>query len=62
MSNTFLYCLDPFSVNCTWTGDDSELVSTDDDPDSFTHCPNCDGDEFDEEDEEDYDEDDDEDL
>ena len=57
MHDTFLYCV---SGRCHWSGTVDALVATDEDPDSFIYCPDCEGDEFEEEDEEDYDEDDDE--
>jgi len=46
-----LHCNDPFDLGCHWSGFDDELVATDDDPDGFCHCPNCEGTNFTEEDE-----------
>jgi len=39
-------------TTCSWTGNEDELVCTDSDPDTFTHCPKCEGTSFEEEDEE----------
>lgn len=45
--STILYCEECHH----WSGSESELVCTDDEPDSFTHCPNCEGSSFTEEEE-----------
>ena len=39
------YCL---SDGCHWSGLRDELVSTDEDPDNFVYCPDCEGNEFEE--------------
>lgn len=44
--------------DCNWSGYPEDLVCTDEDPDCFTHCPNCEGTEFDEWEEDDEDDDD----
>ena len=59
--DVILYCEDPFGQGCSWSGDEGELVATDSDPDNFSHCPNCGGDEFYEEDDFDDEDEDDED-
>jgi hypothetical protein len=45
-----LTCTNP---DCNWTGYEDALVSSEIEPNSFTHCPYCEGTDFDEEDEED---------
>jgi hypothetical protein len=49
-----LYCNDPNKKGCHWSGDPEELVALTSDLNDrdFTHCPNCDGNDFEEEDEE----------
>jgi hypothetical protein len=47
-----LYCNDPKNLGCSWSGNSDELICTDEDPDNFTHCPNCKGMDFEEEEEE----------
>lgn len=41
-----LYCNDPFDIGCSWSGDTSELVCTEDEPDGFNHCSHCEGTDF----------------
>lgn len=55
--DTMLYCKDPNNKGCTWSGESDELIalSNNANDNDFTHCPNCDGDDFDEEDIEDDD-------
>jgi len=48
-----LFCNDPYDKGCFWSGDESELVCTDEDEDCFTHCPQCGGTDFEEEEEDD---------
>ena len=53
---TEFYCNDPLKKGCHWSGGQDELVCTDADPERFTHCPQCDGEDFDEEEMEDEEE------
>ena len=55
MSDTTLHCL---GSRCHWSGTVDELVATEHDQDTFTYCPNCEGDAFEEEDGEEFEEED----
>lgn len=37
--------------NCNWFGPSDHLVSSDEKPNRYTHCPDCGGEEFEEEEE-----------
>jgi hypothetical protein len=52
---TILYCNDPFKKGCHWVGAPEELVATKAEPNTFTHCPQCEGIDFEEDEEDDED-------